>query len=867
MGLFRSIKNNMSSSSSSSIIKNSSSSVSSVNDFYMIQGFGTNINGKYTWNGTYSEDKKVYICEVGGGTGLYSSYGQWVIDSGFFGMPYWTETTSDYPDTDLVNWIVNSGDNPIGTIRRNGPFYSSSSESSLSESSLSSPSSSSSIFKYSSSTSSSSSSSIIENKKIPILCTWNNYIFAAEGKSLLRSLDRFHWDNIFKTDSFITALFVSDNSLYIGDNKGNIYIMDLNKEIFILDSTLSGSISGFINYDKLYVFTSYPCHIYNRDLFSSKWILFYSPYFNEGNKSLIFNNNLMLFGDKENFIIYSSSLNKWSINPFVENISSIRTISPDIKKRVNTFNSRDKYQKETVSPINSSKGISSADIDGYSLVLGSSNSARVYNFINNAFVLNFQTEGKRVNYLLNLQQGVNLAAIGSKVYLLHTGNIEDIILTPTTTTTTTTSMPEIFTITSPNRDSFYSLGDTISVLWSSDKGLNDATKIELYKGSVLTYTINPKTTNSGSYDWIIPASLPEGSDYTIVLTWLSSNITTANSTASQQFTITINPTTTTTTTTLPHNTQIPDLTQKRGIPILDLVDEEVIFMMKDAGNIIFTTNKGRIIQCEAITLNAYLTGKRNIYAQVKNGFRNTSDTTQIDFLYSLYKRIFEINESKEVIWKHFNKNNVAIKEEDIIGVFESPLLKTNEDFGNWKDLIWEENDNSNKVIITIRSGNTESELLAATWDNSFQKNGLITTKDLSSLNLKKWLQFRIEVKGQDISKIINLAISFYEKEAIYFFTTKFSLKKDSNLKSGLITANITQPINTEIKFGITDKNSSDWKDYSIIPINKFFDITNLNLNKIKVGIKTIAYDTSISDISDFSLIFSGDKSNVLSNSN
>ena len=187
----------------------------------------------------------------------------------------------------------------------------------------------------------------------------------------------------------------------------------------------------------------------------------------------------------------------------------------------------------------------------------------------------FQTDLSEVHALLNLDVGTNLAAIGNKLYLIYCGEITP---NPTTTTTitaigdittTTTTIDKSVILTYPNGGEFLEIGSEITIAWSSAKGVNDAVQIDLYKGTELNSSINPKTSNDGTYAWTIPSTIGIGEDYKIKITWLSAGTASESDSDMSDGVFSIGysaPVTTTTTTTVLDPTQ-PDISSCRGIPI------------------------------------------------------------------------------------------------------------------------------------------------------------------------------------------------------------------------------------------------------------------------------------------------------------
>ena len=495
----------------------------------------------------------------------------------------------------------------------------------------------------------------------------------------------------------------------------------------------------------------------------------------------------------------------------------------------------------------------------------------------------FQTEGDAVHSILNIDLGVNLAAIGNKLYLVHCGDLP--VNTPTTTTTTTTlSIAEKTAIaqqnimvTYPNGGEFLLVGETTTIRWTSQLGVNEGIKIELYNGEILSFVIASKTSNSGAFDWDVPLDLNIGANYRIKLTRLTAETTPSASNfdfSDNYFNVVqILPQTTTTTTTEAPSKTLPDTSNCQGIPILELPENEYITnMIKDEarGGILFATSRGRILGCSKALVNAYLTGDRRVFAEVSNGFGNVSNTAWTNLFYSLYNRIAEINENKEIVKWHYETTPTAILIDRITATFLSPILLVKQDLGFWKQLIWnEQKPDDTNITICIRSANTQEELQAKSWDNCFESNDTdippTITRDLDDISMDgKYIQFKVIMSTEsdiEVPVVISLSISYSTKFAVYFFTTKFSLKNQTNLKRGLWVADVTEPQNTEISFGICNTNSAEWTDYQVIDLNKFFSLDNFE--NIKAGIKFVSYGDNIPAVGEFSIMSGGEKINLI----
>jgi hypothetical protein len=286
------------------------------------------------------------------------------------------------------------------------------------------------------------------------------------------------------------------------------------------------------------------------------------------------------------------------------------------------------------------------------------------------------------------------------------------------------------------------------------------------------------------------------------------------------------------------------------------------------GGVLFATSLGRILYADEATLNAYRSGNRLIYAEVKNGFGKQSDTVASAFMYALYKRIFEINSKKDIkTWRYFPDASLYSVDR-ISAEFVSPVLQAQEDIGFWKELVWsEEKPDNTSITVCVKSGETKEKLEENDWDICFMSRDETSpiTKSLNNVTLKgKFAQIKVimETDSKDVTpKVTDVSLVYSTKRAQYFYTTKFSLESGSDISKGLLTGTISQPINTEIIFGYNDEDSSNWDDYTIIEMDKFFELSDLN--SIKVGVKMISYDESLPVVDEFGVIFSGDKTNLL----
>jgi len=751
----------------------------------------------------------------------------------------------------------------------------------------------------------------------------NGSVFAGateDGKGvLLRSDDRNFWSKVYTVDDVcIKSVKGQNNSLFFGTSpNGKIYIRNITTGETNLSQELGGDIYDFLYFkNEMYVAGGLPTQIFKYDSSAYRWNSIYQTPSRVVSRLIESYGKMYVFMDGPNYVAFDGT--DWESiagngvgNEFVDpadwklllstsdNISSIRSsslsqfshISNDFIdsssiKSVERFPNLENEDIYDVFPVNHANGIKGVDVDGSSFAMGTSEYGRVYNLIDNKLVQIFQSEsGNTVHSILNIEVGVNLVAIDNTLYLVHCGKLpseidknEIVEEIPTTTTTTTTDEIPVIGITFPQGGEIFSIGDTVTIQWTSDKSVNDIVSVVLYKDGNEVYTINGGTSNDGNYDWLIPNAFLDSPNYRIRFTWVSAGNSDRNHGESGLFTITneeVTTTTTSTTTTIDVN--LPDTSSCRGIPLLELrEDEYIVDMIKDVSNggILMSTSRGRVLGCHMSLVNSYLTGEREVFAEVKDGFGNESETASTNFFYGLYNKIAEINEDKEIVKWVFKEKPTSVLTDRINGVFISPILSVKQDLNAWKQLLWKEiKPDNTDIIICIRAADSVSELRKLSWDYCFVSededrgygsDGFII-RDINDYQIRgKYLQFKVTMitDSNNVSPVIlNLGISYSTSFSVYFFTTKFILENNANAKSGMIVANVTEPINTKVQFGIADSNSSDWNNYTVVEPNKIFELENFE--NLKVGIKMIAYDNDVPEVSEFAVLNGADKDTLI----
>jgi hypothetical protein len=721
------------------------------------------------------------------------------------------------------------------------------------------------------------------SKSINCISFDNVYAYAgtSTGGVILRSKDRFVWEDFIRlNDESVTSIVFLGNFLFAGTSpNGRIYRISLSGENYFLDAEFGGEVNGFaILNSELYCALSSPAEVYKFDFIRNSWSIFYRPYGKKINQFSSYFGKLFLSLDTPNILSYDGK--KWSIEiSDNDNASTIRKVSKNIFSH-QTYEFIDSKQiKETselsdedildIYPINKSIGFGSFALDGDSLTLGASNFGRVYNYQNEEITTIYDTDKKSVSNIINLDIGVNLVSMENGLYITHCGKIEKEQVVVSEDEEDPNLGKTVYII-SPNGGENIVIGSTYEITWSSNRSINDSIKLSLYNGDDEVVVINNNAPNNGLYLWETPISLTPGGDYKIYIEWISASDEPNENDkdfSDNSFSFTFSEVEQVENEPQKNDVGLPDLSECRGIPILFLNNEEnITYMTKDPyGGILIATSMGRIIFTYESYFNSYMSGNRIIYANVRSGYGASSEDSLKSFFYSLHKRLIKINSEKEIEQIRYLENALAVPSEEVSAIFISKILNAEDDFGFWKKIIWsEQKPEKSKITVCIRVGEDISDIQRKEWDicfNSIENEPSPIERELNNVNLRgKYAQIKVIMKAvstNDSPSLLNVNLIYSSKKAQYFFTVKFALENSKNVNQGLLTGTISEPINTEVLFGYSDTNSSNWEDYKIIDPNSFFGINNIE--NIKVGIKMVSYDNSLPQVDEFSIIYGGDK--------
>jgi len=310
----------------------------------------------------------------------------------------------------------------------------------------------------------------------------------------------------------------------------------------------------------------------------------------------------------------------------------------------------------------------------------------------------------------------------------------------------------------------------------------------------------------------------------------------------------------------------------RTVPILKLSgDEEIRAIFRDGsdGYVLVGTSQGRILLVKNLSATAYMTGDRTVYAKTIDGNGVPSDTAFVNIRYGLRDKIAELAEDMSVTrWKVVTQPFGAEAIKKISGMFTTPVMWAGEDFGWWGDASWTQTLNGGRVVVAIRIASSETGLLSAPWKTyeSVDSGSVIwPLEDMSAAG--SYAQFKVVIEStiSSVGPVMSgLVIPYYSKHASYFFLTKLTMTKGSGIKGGLITASVSVPKHTEVKWGVSNSNSANWNDFLPVELDKLFELPDGFGDRLKVGAKLLSYDDErYPSIDEFAVAFDSNIDNLI----
>ncbi len=197
------------------------------------------------------------------------------------------------------------------------------------------------------------------------------------------------------------------------------------------------------------------------------------------------------------------------------------------------------------------------------------------------------------------------------------------------------------------------------------------------------------------------------------------------------------------------------------------------------------------------------------------------------------------------------------KVEEEVGVYESEVFNGTNSLIQWVNLTWEGVVAAgSSITIAVRSARTQAEIASAEWSDEFTTP---TANDLTNL-VGQFLQFRatlkVSVAGVPSPELNRVDIQLRTSQAVHYFTTNFLLPDE--LRRGILAYNgcINPPV-TDVVFGISGLDSTNFSDYMIIEPGKVFEVSSQHQTKnMRIGIKLISSPQVVPVVDEFALLFS-----------
>ena len=311
----------------------------------------------------------------------------------------------------------------------------------------------------------------------------------------------------------------------------------------------------------------------------------------------------------------------------------------------------------------------------------------------------------------------------------------------------------------------------------------------------------------------------------------------------------------------------------RTTPILKLSGEENVksmFLDPLTNAVLVGTSQGRILLIKQLASNAYLSGKRTIYSSIENCNSGEAPVASVDIQYRLANHIIALTDTMEIAnLKSVNCPLGAESYSKVSGIFTTPVLWAGEDFGWWSNLSWVQNLSLNsRVVLAIRIAGTAQALLSTSWTTYESTTSGTQSWSIDDLSMAGgYAQIKIILESSVLSdspKISALVLPYQAKHASYFFVTKIVMTKGTSIQGGLLTASVSTPRNTEIKWGIANNPSSNWNDFINITPDKLFTLPHNFGDRMKLGVKMLSYDNErYPSIDEFAIAFDANIDNLI----
>lgn len=247
-----------------------------------------------------------------------------------------------------------------------------------------------------------------------------------------------------------------------------------------------------------------------------------------------------------------------------------------------------------------------------------------------------------------------------------------------------------------------------------------------------------------------------------------------------------------------------------------------------------------------------------------SGVFGVSGASESQGIPAVFHRITEVDQDARAMLSVLGSEPFysAKKVEKEVGVYDSEILNGTTQFVQWVSMSWSAvTPVGTSVTFQARSAYTREGVLQATWSEEFTGSGYPSTQPVDITSQRgQYLQFRAILRalqqGTQTPELQAVFIQLRTSQAVHFYTVNFTLP--DNLSRGILTWNgCKSPPVTDIVFGITGQDSTDFSDYYIIEPNKVFEVPEQDRTpNMRVGIKLVSDAQSVPVVDEFSLMFS-----------
>jgi len=217
---------------------------------------------------------------------------------------------------------------------------------------------------------------------------------------------------------------------------------------------------------------------------------------------------------------------------------------------------------------------------------------------------------------------------------------------------------------------------------------------------------------------------------------------------------------------------------------------------------------------------------------------------------------FNLNTNRYSVYSVGDKVYDANETQEIVGIYESKPQSAPSGLLYWKTLSWDQQiPEGTSVEFYVKTAETEEGLKTATYNmdafgtiyspftradfntpvesptaldiSRFSTDG--TLDGFGRIKRMHWLQYKIHLisaEAEVTPTVDNIRITYTTADERIVYSNNFVTTSD--VTQGILTGNIDVPDGTEIIFGISTNNDTNFNKYQIIPFDEAFDILEPN---------------------------------------